>query len=435
MSLTTIGIIGIVLMLALMFLRMPLAVAMALAGFAGFIYISGLGEGFAMLSFTAYRTASNYTMCVLPLFVLMGILAGHAGLSEDSFYAVNKWLGHLPGGLAMATVGGCAAFGAVCGSSGATAVTMCTVALPEMRRYKYADQLSLGTIACGGGLGFMIPPSIAFIIYAFLTEVSIGSLFMAGIIPGVLIALLFMAAIYITCRRNPLFGPAGPRVNWRARVVALYRVWGIIALFILVMGGMYGGIFAPSEAGAVGAFGALVLGLGKRRLTWKGFTASLSETARLTGMIFLIIIGAAIFSYFMTVTEIPFALAEFIGRLSVHPTIIMSLLLVMYIILGFFMEIMAVIMLTVPIIYPILVTTGIDPVWFGVLIVLTTMMAGITPPVGMVVYSVGALVKDVNLFTIFRGVWPFLYAMLIAMVILIAFPQISLWLPGMMIPG
>ena len=218
-------------------------------------------------------------------------------------------------------------------------------------------------------------------------------------------------------------------------MVALYRVWGIIALFILVMGGMYGGIFAPSEAGAVGAFGALVLGLGKRRLTWKGFTASLSDTARLTGMIFLIIIGAAIFSYFMTVTEIPFALAEFIGGLSVHPTIIMSSLLIMYIILGFFMEIMAVIMLTVPIIYPVLVTTGINPVWFGVLIVLTTMMAGITPPVGIVVYSVGAIVKDIPLFTIFRGVWPFLYAMLIAMVILIAFPQISLWLPSMMIPG
>ena len=435
MSLATIGIIGIVLMLALMFLRMPLGVAMAMIGFAGLSYIAGFKEGLYTFGMTAYRMASEYMLTVLPLFIIMGTLASHAGLSRDAFYAINKWLGHLPGGLAMAAVGGCTGFAAVCGDSIATAATMCKVALPEMRRYNYADQLSLGTISCGGMLGFMIPPSIPFILYGILTEVSIGSLFIAGIFPGLLIAFLFMAAIYITCRRNPSLGPAGPRASWRERVAALYRMWWILALFILVLGGMYGGIFTPTEAGAVGAFGALVFGLGKRQLTWKGFTASLSETGRLTGMIFMLIIGAMIFNRFLAITEIPFSLAHFVGGLPVPPIVVMSALLVMYVILGFFMAVIAVMILTVPIIYPVLLTMGIDPVWFGVLCVLTIMIGLVTPPVGIVVYAVGGLVKDVPLFTIFRGVWPFLYAMLIALVILIIFPQISLWLPSMMIPG
>ena len=435
MSTETIGIIGIVIMLVLMFLRMPIGIAMALVGFVGFSYISGLEQGFHILTTTTHRMASTYMMTVLPLFIFMGILSGHAGLSGDAFYAVNKWLGHLPGGLAMATVGGCTGFAAVCGSATATAATMCTVALPEMRKYKYADQLSLGTIASAGGLGFMIPPSLAFILYGFLTEESIGSLFMAGVFPGLLIAFLFMVAIYITCRRNPGLGPAGPRTSLREKVAALQHVWGILVLFVLVLGGMYAGIFSPTEAGAVGAFGALVLGLVKRRLSWKGFTTSISETGRLTAMIFLLIIGAMIFNYFLAITEIPFALAEFIGGFPVPPTVVLSALLVMYVILGFFMDILAVMVLTVPIVYPVLVTVGIDPVLFGVLIVLTTMIGFITPPVGMSVYTVSGMARDVPMFTIFRGVWPFLYAMLAALVILVAFPQISLWLPHMMIPG
>ncbi len=435
MSLAMVGILGIVLMLVLMFLRMPLGVAMAMVGFAGLSYVTGFNQGLSTFGITAYRTTSEYVLTVLPLFILMGTLASHAGLSRDAFGAINKWLGHLPGGLAMATVGGCTGFAAVCGDSIATAVTMCKVALPEMRRYNYDDRLSLGTIACGGMLGFMIPPSIAFIIYAILTEVSIGSLFIAGILPGLLIALLFIAAIYIVCRLNPRLGPMGPKTTWKGRFGSLYHVWGILVLFLLVLGGLYGGIFTPTEAGAVGAFGALVLGLGKRQLTWKGFTEAFAETGRLTGMIFILIIGATVFNYFLAITELPFELARFIGGLAIPPIMIMSAMLVMYIILGFFMDIIAAMMITVPIIYPALLAMGIDPVWFGVLVVVTIMIGNVTPPVGIVVYAVGGIVKEVPLFTIFRGVWPFLFAMLAALIILVAFPQISLLLPTHMIPG
>lgn len=430
-----VGIIGIALLLVLIFMRMPLGAALIMVGVAGFCYIVGVKQGLSVLCYTAYRTVSTYDLTVIPLFLFMGVLAGHAGLSTDAFHAANKWLGHQPGGLAMATVGACTAFGAVCGSAIATAATMCTVALPEMRKYKYADRLSLGTIACGGLLGFMIPPSNAFIIYAIFTEVSIGSLFMAGVFPGLLIAFLFMAAIYITCRRNPSLSGVAVRASWRERVVVLSKVWGIVVLFVLVMGGMYGGLFTPTEAGAVGAFGTLALGLAKRQITWKGFIASLSDTARVSGMILFIIVGANTFNYFVAITEVPFWLAQFVGTLPLPTFAIMLALLLMYIILGFIMDIIAVITLTVPIIYPVLLNLGIDPVWFGVLVVLTIMIGNVTPPVGIVVYSMAGIVKDVPLSAIFRGVWPYLFAMLAAMAILIAFPQISLWLPNMMIPG
>ncbi len=436
MSLTTIGVIGIVIMLVLMFIRTPLGVAMAVVGFAGVAYISGgMAEGAHILATSPFRTASTYMLTVIPLFILMGMLASHAGLSEEAFFAVNKWLGHLPGGLAIATVGGCAGFAAVCGSAAATATTMGTVALPEMRRYKYADQLSLGTIACGGMLGFMIPPSIPFILYAYLTEESIGSLFIAGILPGLLIAILFIAAIYITCRLNPSLGPKGPMVSWREKITALYRIWGVLLLFLLVLGGLYSGVFTPTEAGAVGAFVALVLGLVKRRITWKKIAASLTDTGRVTGMIFILIIGANILNVFIAMTEFPFALANYVGGLPIPPIAIMLALIVVFIIVGFFMDIMAVMILAVPIIYPLLMTIGIDPIWFGVLVVLTVMIGHITPPVGIVVYAVGGIVREVPLFTIFRGVWPFFYAMVIALVILVVLPQISLWLPGLMMPG
>jgi tripartite ATP-independent transporter DctM subunit len=278
----------------------------------------------------------------------------------------------------------------------------------------------------------MIPPSIPFILYGILTEESIGRLFIAGIFPGLLIAILFMAAIYISCRRNPQLGPAGPKASLRERFTALYYIWGILVLFVLVLGGMYGGFFTPTEAGAVGAFGALVLGLAKRKLNWKNLSSALVDTARLTGMIFLLIIGSMIFGYFMAVTEVPFWLADTFSVLPVPPIVIVIILLVMYVILGFFVEILAIMVLTVPIIYPVLLALSIDPIWFGVLVVVTVMIGQVTPPVGVVVYAVGGLVREVPLFTIFRGVWPYLYAMLIALIILVAFPQISLWLPDLM---
>lgn len=432
MSLEIVGFIGIGIMLVLMFLRMPLGAAMALVGFVGFGYIVGPNQGFFVLSSTAYKMANSYMLTTLPLFVLMAIFAGSAGMSRDAFITVNKWVGHLPGGLAMATTVACAGFAAVCGSSIATAATMCTVAFPEMRRFKYSDEISLGSICCGGQLGYMIPPSIPFILYAFLTEESVGALFMAGIFPGLLITLLFIITIFILTLRNPHVAPAGPRSSWKEKFVGIYPIWGIATLIAFVLIGIYLGFFTPTEAGAVGAFGALILGLVKRQITWKGIIGSLSETGQVTSMIFLLIIGSTIFGSFMAVSELPFWIAEYIGGLKLPSTLILVAILLVYIITGFFMEIIGVMVLTVPIIHPLLLNLGIDPVWFGVLVVLTIMIGGITPPVGIVVYAVAGLVKDAPLHTIFRGVWPFLVAMLIAMVILIVFPQISLWLPSMM---
>jgi tripartite ATP-independent transporter DctM subunit len=432
MSLEIIGIIGLLVMLGLMFLGMPIAAAMGQVGFAGFWYIVGLTPGFAVVSTAAYAMSSKYLLTIIPLFVLMGLLAGNAGLSTDGYHAINKWIGHRRGGLAMATAIACAGFGAVCGDSVATATTMCSVALPEMRKYRYSDQLSLGAISAGGLLGFMIPPSLAFVLYGFFTEESIGSLFIAGILPGALIVLSFIGAIAIVCWRNPAAGPAGPASGWKERLAALYNVWGIIVLFLLVMGGMYSGFFTPSEAGAVGAFGALLLGIAKRRITWANLSKSLMETGIISGMIFLLIIGASILSSFMAVSEIPFTLARLISNLPVSPVLIMLILLLMYLVTGFFMSSMAVMVLTVPIIHPALEALGVDPIWFGVLVVLTIMIGQITPPVGIVVYAVGGMVRDVPMGKIFGGVWPFVGAMVVTLALLIIFPQIALWLPGMM---
>ena len=431
----TLTAIMVVVLLVLIAFGVPIAFSMAITGGLGIISIGGLPTVLYTLGTYPVSRTGTFALSVIPLFILMGMLAAHAGLSGDAFYAINKWLGHFRGGLAMATVGGCAGFAAVCGAATATAATMCAVALPEMRKYKYSDQLSLGTIACGGMLGFMIPPSIPFIIYAYLTEESIGSLFVAGILPGLLITLFFIIAIYIACRINPSLGAPGPRASWRERLISLHRIWGVIVLFILVLGGMYSGVFTPTEGGAIGAFGALVLGLAKRRLTWKTFFQSLIDTGRITGMILLLIIGSTILNSFITITDIPFALADFVDGLAVSPVVIVATLLIIFVIIGFFMDIMAVMIIMVPIIYPLLVNLGIDAVWFGVLVMLTIMIGNISPPVGIVVYTVAGLVRDVPLFTIFRGVWPFFFAMLAAMVLLVIFPQISLVLPNLMKPG
>ena len=435
MSVEIIGIIAIVVMLVLMFLGMQMGTVMAMVGIGGLIIIAGLGQGISIVGQSVFSTANQNIMTVIPLFILMGGLASASNLSLDAYYVAYKLVGRFPGGLAMATVGGCTGFAAVCGSAIATAATMCKVALPEMRRYKYSDQLSLGVISCGGLLGFMIPPSSAFIIYALFTGESIGSLFIAGILPGLLLAALFALTIFITCRANPQLGPAGPRVTFSESVKGLVGIWGILLLFVLVLGGMYGGIFTPSESGAIGAFGALILGLVKRTLGWKGFKAALKETAFLTGMIFIMIIGATIFNYFIAITRLPFVLASTVSALAVPPMVILILLIIAFVIIGFFMDIMAIVMLTMPIIYPLLKVFGIDPVWFGVLTVLTIMIGQVTPPVGVVVFVVSGLVKDVPAYSVFRGVTPFVISMIIALVILVAFPQISLWLPALMKPA
>ncbi len=434
-SLATIGAIGFVMMLVLLFLGMPVGLALALVGFIGFGFISGFGQAFSMIRIAFYRTSSLDVLTVIPLFILMGNLAAEGGLSGELFNTANKWLGHLPGGLAMAVVGGCTGFAAVCGDSIATALTMCQVSLPEMRKFGYKDQLSLGTLASGGLLGFMIPPSIPFIIYSYLTEASVGKLFIAGILPGLLIAFLYVVAISLSCQINPQLGPPGPRTSWREKIVSLRGVWAVLVLFLLVLGGIYGGIFTATEAGSVGAFGALVLGLVKKRMGKKAFVRALSETAWITGMILFCIIGSIIFNFLVSVSEMPFWLGHTVTASGLSPFMVMIALLVVYIILGFFINVIAVMMITVPIVFPFLAATGIEPIWFGILCTLTIMIGQVTPPFGEVVFAIKGAVPEVPMYTIFRGVWPYVIAMVIALVILVAFPQISLVLPNLMRPG
>jgi len=435
MDLTTITLIGVGLFLILMFLKMPIGLAMALAGFIGISLIRGIAPALGNISVIAYSTATSYHLSVIPLFVLMGVLAGYGGVSKNAFSTLNKWIGHLRGGLAMATTGACGAFGAVCGDHIATAATMCSAALPEMRRYKYSDELSLGCIAAGGNLGFLIPPSAAFIIYGFVTQTSIGSLFIAGILPGILLTLLFWIVIYFLCRLDPTLAPPGPKVSWMERLKAIRGIWGIFLLFIIVMGGIYTGIFTPTEAGAIGAFAAFILGAASRQLSWQGFAHSLWETIATTAMIFLLIIGAMIFSTFLTSAEVAITVGNLIEGWDVNRYVILAAILIFYVITGFFMDIFALLIVSLPIVFPIVAgPLGFDPVLFGVLSVLTIMMGSISPPVGVVVFAVYGIVKDVPLFKIFRGCMPFLAAMLICLIILVAFPQISLVLPNFMIP-
>ncbi len=432
MNLTTVAFIGIVFFLILMFIRMPIGVAMIIAGIVGICLIRGVPAALTNTGITAFRTASSFHLSVIPLFLLMGALASQGGVSKGAFSSLNKWVGHLPGGLAMATTGACAAFGAVCGAHIATAATMCSAALPEMRRYKYADELSLGCISAGGNLGFMIPPSGAFIVYGFITQVPVGPLFIAGILPGLLLTLLFWITIYIECRLRPDLATPSPRVSWMDRIKGLKGLWGILVVFIIVMGGIYVGIFTPIEAGAIGAFATFILGLLNRQLTCRGFLDSLFETLNTTAMIFLIIIGAMIFGSFLTASEITITMANFIEGLEVSPYVVLMSILIFYIICGFFMEVFALLLVSLPVVFPIVTSLGFDPLAFGVLSVLTIMMGAISPPFGIVVFAIHGMVRETPLFTIFRGCLPFLAAMFVCLIILVAFPQISLVLPNLM---
>ncbi len=432
MSLTVIGIIGICVFIILLFLNMPLGVVMILVGFIGFSMIRGWEGGFTNIALVSIRQASTFIMSSIPLFVLMGYLAADTGMAQDAFYAANKWVGHLKGGLAIGTIIAGTIFGAVCGNIMAPAVTMCTVALPEMRKYGYNDQLSLGCFAAAGTLSWLIPPSVGFIIYAILTELSIGQLFIAGIIPGLLMALLFIVAIIIWCRIKPNVASIGPKASWKERLVSLKLIWVFVVLILLVLGGIYGGVFTATEAAAIGVFGTIVLGLVNKRLSRHAFIESIKATAELTGMIFLLIIGAMIFSSFMTVTQIPLVLANYISQLSLSPWIILWLFLFLFIIVGFFMDIISVVMIVIPIIHPILVGLGFDPLVLGVLTVITVLIGNISPPFGILVFVLAGVQKDVPLFAIFRGSLPFLGAMVFCLVLVATFPGITTILPRLM---
>lgn len=436
MNPTVIGIIGIILMLAIFMTRMPVAYVMALIGYLGFsIMISGKG-GLNLLSRSIYDSFSSYGLTTIPLFILMGQLAFNSGISRRLYASAYRYLGSTHGGLAMATVSACTAFGAVCGSSPATAATMATVGLPEMKRYRYADELSTGAVASGGGLGMIMPPSVVMIVYGVLTEQSIGALFVAGIIPAIVMTILFIAAIYIWCHYRPDQGPPGEKFTWSEKIKSLTGTFDTIAVFLLVMGGLFFGLFTPTEAAAVGAFGVLAVSLIRRQLSWQGFIKSLHETLRTSCMVMLLIASAVIFGKFLAVTRIPFNIASWVSGFDLPPYMIMAAIIGVYLIGGCIMDALALVMLTIPIFYPVVTDLGYDPIWFGVIIVLVTQMGVITPPVGInvyVVYGVAeSVIGKVPLESIFKGILPFLLAVIAGTVIMMIFPQLILFLPNLM---
>jgi tripartite ATP-independent transporter DctM subunit len=432
MSPQLIGIIGILAMFVLLAMRMYIGIAMGLIGFLGLWALVGFSAGASILGITPLAEGSSYTLSIIPLFVLMGQFAFISGISSDIYRTVYTWFGHFRGGLAMATVMACSGFAAVCGSSLATGATMGKVAIPEMDKYNYDPRLSTGCIAAGGTLGILIPPSIGFVLYSLVTEQSVGKLFMAGIIPGILLTGLFLAVIWLRCWANPAFGPRGPKTTWMEKIKSLGGTWGMLLLFALVMGGIYFGWFTPTEAAGIGAFGAFLFALLKGKVTIKTIFDALLETGRTTAMIFLIIIGAMIFSSFLGLARIPMALADLIASFEVNRYVILVAIVMVFVILGCVMDCYAIMLLTVPIIYPVVLSLQFDPIWFGVLMVIVLEIGLITPPVGLNVFVLKAAAPNVPMGTIFRGIWPFMMAGLAAIIIITLFPDLATFIPNRM---
>lgn len=429
MSPFVIGLAGFAVLIILMFLRMPVGFVMALVGYLGFGIIISWSAASSLIIRDFYATFSSYNLTVVPLFVLMGQVAFHSGISGRLFNSANKFFGHLPGGLAIATIGACAGFSAVSGSTSATAATMASVALPEMKKFKYDPALATGVVAAGGSLGILIPPSTIFIIYGIMTEQSIGELFIAGVIPGILLSLFFIISILIWTRFNPEIGPRAPRSSWNERIKSLSGIIETLILFVLVMGGLFAGFFTPTEAAGIGASGTIVIALAGRRLSWQGFVRALYDTTRISCMIFVVVAGATVFGHFLAVTQIPANIGAFVADLQFHPMIIMGFIIVIYLFLGCLMDSLAMIMLTIPIIYPVVLAMGYDPIWFGVVIVVIAEMGVITPPVGINAYVVAGVARDVPLHLIFRGALHMLYAMIALAVLLLVFPKLATFLP------
>lgn len=427
-----IGFIGVVLLFVLIFAGMPLGLAFVLIGTIGYgLAFNWLGA-LSVVRTVAYSTFSDYGFIVIPLFILMGSLAYASRMSEDLYDSAHGLFGKLRGGLAMATVAGSAAFAAISGTSVATAATMAKVAYPEMQRYKYDPRLSTACICAGGTIGILIPPSIIFIIYGIISEQSIGKLYMAGFLPGILQTLVFLATIAILCRINPNMGPPGPSTTFKEKMLAVSRSWPVFIIFVVVLGGIYLGWFSANEAAGAGAFLVFILGILLRRLNWAGFKHSLLDASQTTAMIFIIVTGALIFGYFLTITGVSTSIAQAMGNLPVSKYLIFTVILFFYLVLGCVMDSMSMILITVPIFYPLTQTLGFDPIWFGVVIVMVVEMGLITPPVGMVVFVIKGTVGDVPMFTIFRGLLPFLFADIFIVVLLVLFPQIALFLPSTM---
>jgi tripartite ATP-independent transporter DctM subunit len=427
-----IGLICVIAMFVLMILRMHIGVTMGIAAFIGIALLTNFDSACGKLAHTAFSQSSMYMMSVIPLYMFMGELAFLSGLSQDAYRTVNKWLGHLPGGLAMATIGACAAFAAVQGSSTAGAVIMVSIAYPEMKERKYANSMALGCIAAGGTMGILIPPSSAFVLYGIITEQSIGKLFTAGIIPGAILTLLFWALIYLWCKRNPALGPPGPPVSWRERFVSLRDLWSVVILFGLVMGGIYLGIFNVTEAAAVGVVAAFIIVLARKRMGKEGIKRSILNTLRTTGMIFVMVIGAMLFNYLLSLSGLTTALADFCMKLPVPPVGIVIAIVLLYAVLGALMDDWAMMLIVVPAVLPTVIALGFDPIWFGVITVIMMEMGMILPPVGFNVFVMAGMVKDVPMTEVYSGIWPFALAMAILVGFIIVFPDLALFLPRVM---
>ena len=428
------GLIGLTLMMAIAFLRVPISLAMAAVGICGYAYMRDWNwtVAFAMTQTKLYETGRNYTLSVVPLFILMGNLVTRAGMSQELFRAAYAFIGHLRGGLAMATVWASAAFGGICGSSIATAATFAKVAYPSMKRFGYSDRLAAGVVAGGGTLGIMIPPSTIMVIYGVFTETNIAKLFAAGILPGILGAVLLCIAVQYMTLRDPASGPPGERSSWSERLLALKDVWAVAVLFLFVMGGIYGGLFTATEGAGMGAFGALLFALWRRALTRQTLYAALLESARTTAMLFMILIGALMFAEFINITTMPADLKAFVTRFEVNPLVVVLAIAVIYVVLGTAMEELSMVLLTMPVFFPVIVHLGFDPIWFGIIIICVVEIGLISPPVGMNMFVLRTLLPEVSTGTVFSGVLPFMWADVVRLAILIVFPWLSLWLPSLM---
>lgn len=414
---------------ALMFTGTPIAFAMIIVGFAGFASFNSVEASLAMLGQIAFDTVHSYELTVLPLFILMGNFVTRSKMSDDLYLASNAFLGHRRGGLAVATIAACGGFAAVSGSSLATVATMAKVAMPQMTRYRYSPSLAAGSVAAGGTLGILIPPSVVLILYGLMTENNIGALFAAGLLPGILGIALYILAVRIVIWRDPAAGPPGPRVPWKERMQALSRTWMIVVLFVIVLGGIYGGVFTPTEAAGIGASGAFIIALIRRSLTWRVLYDTLVESGRTSAMLFAILIGAMVFANFINIARVPSLLSDFVGALGLSPMMIILALTVIYFVLGCVLESMSMLVLTVPVFYPLILAAGIDPVWFGIYVVVVIEIGLITPPMGLNAFVLKAAVPEVNLGQVFRGLVPFVAMDFVRIALLTIFPSIALFLP------
>ena len=427
---SAVGILGILILLVLFAIEVPVAFAMIIVGIAGFGYLVSPAAALEMLAMDLFENFSSYNLTVVPMFVFMGCLAFEIGMSKRLFDASHVLFGKVRGGLAMATIMACAGFAAICGSTNATAAAMGAVSLPHMKRYGYDDSLATGSVAAAGSLGILIPPSALLIVFGIITEESIGKLFIAGILPGILLALLFMLTVAVMCARNHALAPMGEATTLNQKVKAILAAGEVLFLFFLVLGGLFTGWFSPTQAGGAGAAGVLILGLVRKKLTVKGFFAAGKDTLLITCMVMFIVTGAMVFGHFIAVTEIPFRLSDWVTGLDWPPMMIMAVIVLIHLIGGCFMDGFALIVLTVPILLPLIHKIGIDIYWFGIVIVLIVEMGTITPPVGVNVYVIKAVAQNVPLETIFKGIFPFLFALILGVVILMIFPQIATFLPS-----